>query len=76
MHQHNYFADPPPLRFNDGYENPNELSVKSLKDGQHREFDPFVRNLFIKSLFAHRVSKPTLKARLNFWDLFFLLLKL
>ena len=38
-----------------------ELSIKSLKEGQDHGFDPFLRNLSIKSLLVHSRLEPILK---------------
>lgn len=38
-----------------------ELSIKYLKEGQDRRFDPSLRKQSIKSLLAHRLLNPLLK---------------
>jgi hypothetical protein len=38
-----------------------EFSIKSLKEGQNRGFDPSLIKFFIKSLLARHISETTLK---------------
>ena len=43
-----------------------ELSIKSLKEGSNRGFDPSLRKLFIKSFLARCMLEPILKIGANF----------
>ena len=47
------------------------LSVKSLKEGPNRVFDPTLRKLSTKSLLAHCVLESILKVGCKFWDFLF-----